>query len=113
MPFTGLLPFGNTFLSLFECAKLASPVLEGITLVDTPGILAGQKQRLKRGYDFEAVMKWFADHADMILLLFDVSTLDISDEFRRVLVAIKGNDQKIHLVLNKADGVEPPQLMRI
>merc|ERR1711957_1037591 len=38
---------------------------------------------------------------DMILLLFDVSKLDISDEFRRVILAVKGNDQKVHIVLNK------------
>mmetsp|Transcript_22320 Transcript_22320/g.47553 ORF Transcript_22320/g.47553 Transcript_22320/m.47553 type:complete len:534 (+) Transcript_22320:86-1687(+) len=113
MPFTQLSHFGNQFLSRFECAKLANPVLEGITLIDSPGVLAGEKQRLKRGYEFESVVKWFADRVDMILLLFDVSKLDISDEFRRVITAIKGNDQKIHIVLNKADRVTTPQLMRV
>merc|ERR1719291_779681 len=49
----------------------------------------------------------------MILVLFDVSKLDISDEFRRVLLAVKGNDHKIHMVLNKADRVTTPQLMRV
>jgi GTPase SAR1 family protein len=113
LPFTQLSHFGNSFLSRFECAKLNSPVLQGITLIDTPGVLAGEKQRIKRGYEFEAVVKWFADRVDMILLLFDVSKLDISDEFRRVILAVKGNDSKIHLVLNKADRVTTPQLMRV
>jgi len=49
----------------------------------------------------------------MILLLFDVSKLDISDEFRRVILAARGNDHKIHIVLNKADGVTTQQLMRV
>merc|ERR1719434_479717 len=49
----------------------------------------------------------------MILLLFDVSKLDISDEFRRVILALKGNDWKIHVILNKADRVTTPQLMRV
>eukprot|EP00913_Durusdinium_trenchii_P025428 g23872.t1 len=113
MPFTQLSHFGNNFLTRFECSKLDSPVLNGMSLIDSPGVLSGEKQRIKRGYEFEEVVKWFADRVDMILVLFDVSKLDISDEFRRVLLALKGNDQKIHIVLNKADRVTTPQLMRV
>mmetsp|Transcript_10751 Transcript_10751/g.32538 ORF Transcript_10751/g.32538 Transcript_10751/m.32538 type:complete len:475 (-) Transcript_10751:143-1567(-) len=113
LPFSQLGHFGNGFLNKFECAKLPCPVVEGITLIDTPGVLAGEKQRLKRGYEFEHVVKWFADRVDMILLLFDVSKMDISDEFRRVILAVKGNDAKIHIILNKADRVTTPQLMRV
>merc|ERR1719343_1120911 len=113
LPFTQLSHFGNAFLSRLECAKLPSPVLEGITLIDTPGVLSGEKQRIKRGYEFEAVVKWFSDRVDVILLLFDVSKLDISDEFRRVILATRGNDHKIHIILNKADGVTTQQLMRV
>ncbi|CAE8632737.1 unnamed protein product [Polarella glacialis] len=112
LPFTQLSHFGNAFLSRLECAKLSSPVLEGLTLIDTPGVLSGEKQRIKRGYEFEAVVKWFSDRVDMILLLFDVSKLDISDEFRRVILACSGNDHKISILLNKADGVSTQQLMR-
>lgn len=113
MPFTQLSHFGNAFLSRFECAKLPSPCLEGITLIDTPGVLAGEKQRIKRGYEFESIVKWFADRVDTILILFDVAKLDISDEFRRVLLAVKGNDHKIHIILNKADRCTTSQLMRV
>jgi len=113
MPFTKLNLFGNAFLSRFECAKVNTPVLEGITLIDTPGVLAGEKQRIKRGYEFDSVVKWFVDRVDMILLLFDVSKLDISDEFRRVIQALRGHDHKIHIILNKADRVTTPQLMRV
>ncbi|CAE7785516.1 EHD3 [Symbiodinium sp. CCMP2592] len=48
MPFTQLSHFGNNFLTRFECAKLDSPVLNGMSLIDTPGVLSGEKQRLKR-----------------------------------------------------------------
>lgn len=85
LPFTQLSHFGNSFLSRLEAARMCSSILEGMTLIDTPGVLSGEKQRIKRGYEFEAVVKWFADRVDMILLLFDVSKLDISDEFRRCL----------------------------
>ena len=66
------------------------------------------------------------------MLLFDVSKLDISDEFRtfdlwwcpmvcqmiflesrRVIQATKGNDHKISILLNKADNVTTQQLMRV
>jgi GTP-binding protein EngB required for normal cell division len=113
MPFTQLSTFGNSFLARFEAARLNSPVLNGITLIDTPGVLAGEKQTIKRGYEFDAVVKWFADRVDMILVLFDVSKMDISDEFRRVLMSVRGNDSKIHMILNKADRVTTPQLMRV
>mmetsp|Transcript_45741 Transcript_45741/g.106191 ORF Transcript_45741/g.106191 Transcript_45741/m.106191 type:complete len:536 (+) Transcript_45741:117-1724(+) len=113
LPFTQLSHFGNSFLSRLECARMPSPVLEGMTLIDTPGVLAGEKQRIKRGYDFESVVSWFSDRVDIILLLFDVSKLDISDEFKRVIAAVRGNDHKIHIILNKADGVTTQQLLRV
>lgn len=113
MPFTQLSHFGNAFLSRFECAKLKSACLEGITLIDTPGVLSGEKQRVNRGYEFDKIVRWFADRVDMILILFDVAKLDISDEFRRVIMAVKGNDHKIHILLNKADRCTTPQLMRV
>eukprot|EP00429_Kryptoperidinium_foliaceum_P069833 CAMPEP_0176060608 /NCGR_PEP_ID=MMETSP0120_2-20121206/30210_1 /TAXON_ID=160619 /ORGANISM="Kryptoperidinium foliaceum, Strain CCMP 1326" /LENGTH=533 /DNA_ID=CAMNT_0017394153 /DNA_START=1 /DNA_END=1602 /DNA_ORIENTATION=- len=113
LPFSQLTSFGNAFLSRFECAKMPCAPLEAFTLIDTPGILSGEKQRVQRGYEFEAVAKWFADRVDMILLLFDVAKLDISDEFRRAILSIKGNDHKIFVVLNKADSCTTPQLMRV
>ena len=75
--------------------------IQSITIVDTPGILSGEKQRTSRGYDFTGVLKWFADRADRILLLFDAHKLDISDEFKLSIEALKGNDDKIRIVLNK------------
>lgn len=111
--FKALQQFGNAFLSRFEGSFLPSPVLESITLIDTPGILSGEKQRVHRGYDFEAVVEWFADRADMIILLFDAHKLDISDEFQRVIHTIKRNQEKMRIVLNKADMVTTQQLMRV
>ena len=111
--FRALQQFGNAFLSRFEGSFLPSPVLDSITLIDTPGILSGEKQRVHRGYDFESVIEWFSDRADMIILLFDAHKLDISDEFQRVIHSIKRNQEKIRIVLNKADMITTQQLMRV
>ena len=43
---------------------------------------AGEKQRMGRDYDFPSVVKWFAERADMIVVMFDAHKLDISDELR-------------------------------
>ena len=112
-PYKVLTRFGNNFLQRFEAASLKSPVLNGLNLLDTPGVLAGTKQTVNRGYDFTGVVKWFADRVDMIILLFDAHKLDISDEFSQTILACKGNDTKIRIVLNKADKVTNQQLMRV
>ncbi|KDP20684.1 hypothetical protein JCGZ_21155 [Jatropha curcas] len=113
MPFSGLTTFGGAFLSKFECAQMPHPLLDEITIVDTPGVLSGEKQRTQRSYDFTGVISWFAAKCDLILLLFDPHKLDISDEFKRVIASLRGNDDKIRVVLNKADQVDTQQLMRV
>ena len=59
------------------------------------------------------MLEWFAERVDRILLLFDAHKLDISDEFRRSIEALRGHDDKIRIVLNKADMVDHQQLMRV
>lgn len=113
MPFSGLVTFGGAFLSKFECSQMPHPLLDEITFVDTPGVLSGEKQRTQRSYDFTGAISWFAAKCDVILLLFDPHKLDISDEFKRVITSLRGNDDKIRVVLNKADQVDTQQLMRV
>ncbi|KAH9251108.1 hypothetical protein BASA81_011007 [Batrachochytrium salamandrivorans] len=96
-PFRSLQKFGGAFLSKFECAEVGikdgdeeadgSPktsLLTNLSFVDTPGILSGEKQRLGR-----------------------------SDEFQKSIEALRGHDEKIRVVLNKADSIDPQQLMRV
>jgi hypothetical protein len=40
-------------------------------------------------------VEWFAERADLILLLFDAHKLDISDEFKDVILALKGAEDKV------------------
>jgi hypothetical protein len=113
LPYRGLERFGTAFLNKFEGSQTPSQVLRNITLIDTPGILSGEKQRLARGYDFAQVCQWFANRSDLILLLFDAHKLDISDELKGVIESLKGHDDKIRCVLNKADQVDRQKLMRV
>jgi len=114
LPFSTLATFGSGFLSHFVGSICPAPLLEHVTLIDTPGVLSGEKQRLSRSYDFAKASRWFADRSDLILLLFDAHKLDISDELKDVIETIRPhNDNKIRCVLNKADGVTREQLVRV
>lgn len=104
---------GNNFLNRLSAALLPNPVLAHITLIDTPGILSGEKQRVNRGYNFSKVIEWFAERVDRIVLLFDAHKLDISDEFKTVIECLAGYEDKIRIVLNKADMIDAQQLMRV
>mmetsp|Transcript_12780 Transcript_12780/g.44395 ORF Transcript_12780/g.44395 Transcript_12780/m.44395 type:complete len:532 (-) Transcript_12780:544-2139(-) len=112
-PFTQLSVFGSSFLAKLEGSQCDAKLLNHVTFVDTPGVLSGEKQRIDRTYDFTKVCEWFAQRSDLILLLFDPHKLDISDEFRSVIASLKGNDDKVRVVLNKADQVDAQQLMRV
>eukprot|EP00588_Corethron_pennatum_P018792 CAMPEP_0194309236 /NCGR_PEP_ID=MMETSP0171-20130528/6210_1 /TAXON_ID=218684 /ORGANISM="Corethron pennatum, Strain L29A3" /LENGTH=521 /DNA_ID=CAMNT_0039062305 /DNA_START=277 /DNA_END=1845 /DNA_ORIENTATION=- len=116
LPYSGLGSFGAAFLDRFEaaiCPPTSHPLLSAVTFIDTPGILSGEKQRIARSYDFAEVCRWFANRADLVLLLFDAHKLDISDEFREVLDALRPHTDKVRCVLNKADQVSAEELVRV
>jgi len=123
-PFKALEKFGSAFLSKFEAAevavapdadakKLPGAILHRMSFLDTPGVLSGEKQRLGRAYNFSGVVEFFGGRADRILLLFDAHKLDISDEFKACIEALKGHDDKIRIVLNKSDAIDAQQLMKV
>lgn len=66
MPLQGLAIYGNGFCSKFEAAACPNALLDAITLVDTPGVLSGEKQRIERTYDFIEVCGWFAARCDLV-----------------------------------------------
>lgn len=129
LPFSGLSSFGSSFLSKFSAAMVPSPILNDVSIIDTPGVLSGEKQvsppstnnslvqlnvqRTSRGYDFGKVCRWFAERSDLILLMFDCSKLDISDEFKSVIEELQPHEDKVHCVLNKVDQLDTENLMRV
>lgn len=71
-----------SFLSLspssrFMCAQMPNPVLESISIIDTPGILSGEKQRISRGLPNFNVHLWnliSLSNSQILLLLFNSDT---------------------------------------
>jgi EH domain-containing protein 1 len=112
-PFHGLADFGNNFLSRFAGTTSNSALLANITLIDTPGVLSGRKQRDGRDYDYSAVVEWFASRADMIIFMFDAHKLDISDELRGILDKIRPHQDKVRIILNKVQTIDTQQLLRV
>ena len=55
----------------------------------------------------------YTQRADLIILLFDAHKLDISDELKGAIDVLKGHEDKIRCILNKADQIDRQQLMRV
>uniref|UniRef100_G3QDM5 EH domain-containing protein 1 n=1 Tax=Gorilla gorilla gorilla TaxID=9595 RepID=G3QDM5_GORGO len=108
-PFRKLNAFGNAFLNRYP------PITPGGILKTISGQVGDESHQNSRslGYDFAAILEWFAERVDRIILLFDAHKLDISDEFSEVIKALKNHEDKIRVVLNKADQIETQQLMRV
>ena len=110
--FGSLEHYGNAFLERFVGIEYPHKILHKVTLVDTPGIIENRKQQ-ERGYPFNEVCEWFMDRADLIFVVFDPTKLDVGTELESVFKQLKGRESQIRIILNKADGIEPQELMRV
>eukprot|EP00906_Rhabdomonas_costata_P029195 RCo041218 len=113
LPFRGLQRYGNEFLEGFAGHQVPSDLLKSVTLVDSPGILETAESH-RRSYNYIEVMRWFADRSDLIFVMFDPTKLDAGKELRTVFqTALKGNESRIRIILNKADTVGQHELMKV
>ncbi|KAH9383479.1 hypothetical protein HPB48_024988 [Haemaphysalis longicornis] len=81
-----------------------------VTFVDTPGIL--DKRKIEN-YPFHDAFQWFIDRADAIYVVFDPSKLEIGEEMAKLLDQLKGREAQTRFILNKADFIQPHDIMRI
>ncbi|RLN92997.1 hypothetical protein BBJ28_00016426, partial [Nothophytophthora sp. Chile5] len=104
--------FGRDFVSQVELKVVkGSPLLDegGLMVVDSPGMIDPPGTSLDRtdtdrGYDFKRVVQWFADRADVILVMFDPDKPGTTFETLDVLTkSLQGMSSKVLLILNKVD----------
>lgn len=126
MGFAGLRQFGPALIH-HTCLKVRKDILtSSFMMVDSPGMidspvsrqsvfeLSGQLSTsssaanlMDRGYNFEGVVRWFAERADVILLFFDPDKPGTTGETLSILTnSLPGMDHKLHIILNKADKFE-------
>ena len=66
------------------------------TFAEVPGILeTGSKRKVDRLYPFNEAVQWFIDHADLILLVYDYTKLDIGPETEALLDQLKGRESQV------------------
>lgn len=104
--------FGREFVSQVELKVVAgSQLLDegGLMIVDSPGMIDPPGTLLDRtdkdrGYDFKRVVQWFANQADVILVMFDPDKPGTTFETLDVLTkSLQGMSSKVLLILNKVD----------
>ncbi|OWZ00985.1 hypothetical protein PHMEG_00027714, partial [Phytophthora megakarya] len=104
--------FGREFVSQVELKVVAdSQLLDegGLMIVDSPGMIdppgtSIDRTDKDRGYDFKRVVQWFADRADVILVMFDPDKPGTTFETLDVLTkSLQGMSSKVLLILNKVD----------
>lgn len=80
-----------------------SPILDNLMLIDSPGMIDSHESA-KRSYDFEGVVQWLAEKADVVLMIFDPDKPGTTGETLKVLTSsLRGLEHKMLIVLNKVD----------
>ncbi|KAL1241966.1 EH domain-containing protein [Trichinella spiralis] len=105
-PYSGISRLGSEFVNKCVTAFTPCPLLKHINFVDTPGIAAGRGAEKGSDYDFQAALAFFAEKADLILFLFDAFTMNFSNEMKRVIFSMQQYEEKLFIILNKADKVD-------
>jgi len=104
LPFAGLRPFGPQFLSHLRLKLRPLELLREVTLVDSPGMIDAPQEGEDRGYHYPGVVRWFADHADLVLVYFDPEKPGTTGETLDVFLrSLQGIDHKLLIVMNKVD----------
>lgn len=103
-PWGDLSRFGPTLLNHLKLRLRPQKALEGIALVDSPGMIDAADAKVTRGYNFTGVVRWYAERADVILLLFDPDKPGTTGETLSVLTeSLSGLEHKLLIIFNKVD----------
>merc|ERR1719225_2539987 len=111
--FSSLQKFGQEFLMKLRGKKLPNNLLKKANFAEIPGLLETGSKKIDRRYPFNDACQWFIDHADIILLVYDYTKLDIGPEAEAILDQLKGRESQVRIILNKADEITGPELLKI
>lgn len=108
--FASLRQFGPTLIHHTQLkvrdSDLKFMLVDSPGMIDAPANATGRKDEniMDRGYDFQGVVRWLAQRADIVLLFFDPDKPGTTGETMSVLLnSLSGMDHKLLIVLNKAD----------
>jgi GTPase SAR1 family protein len=95
---------GPVFLSRLRLKTYPAPVLEQITLIDSPGMIDAAGTANSRGYNFTATVRHFAENSDLILFFFDPDKPGTTGESISIFTeTLMGLEHKLLIILNKVD----------
>ena len=104
LQFSGLSSFGPAFLSHLRLKLRPIEILRDVMLIDSPGMIDAPREGGGRGYDYAAVVRWFAERADLVLVFFDPEKPGTTGETLDVfLKSLQGFDHKLLVVMNRVD----------
>lgn len=119
MGFSALRQFGPALIHHTQLKVRSGISTDAFMMIDSPGMIdspvsqsgvpgyasAGSTSpSADRGYDFQGVVRWFAERADVVLLFFDPDKPGTTGETLNILLhSLGGMDHKLLIVLNKAD----------
>lgn len=105
LPFLHFKGFGEKLISHICMKKIASPVLNDMAIIDSPGMLDATSEN-DRGYDYMQVLGEFAKMADLIVLMFDphkAGTIKESYDAIRNTLPEKSGEHRIVFVMSRID----------
>lgn len=108
--FASLRQFGPTLIHHTQLkvrnSHLKFMLVDSPGMIDAPANVTGNASQnsMDRGYDFQGVVRWLAQRADIVMLFFDPDKPGTTGETMSVLLnSLSGMDHKLLIVLNKAD----------
>jgi len=105
MPFQHFRGFGEKLISHICMKQVASPMLENMAIIDSPGMIDATSEN-DRGYDYMKVLGEFAKMADLIVLMFDshkAGTIKESYDTIRNTLPEKSGEHRIVFVMSRID----------
>ena len=119
MGFSQLRQFGPTLIHHTQLKVRSGTNTTSFMMIDSPGMIdspmsqsgmgssattTSSGSQMDRGYDFQGVVRWYAERADVVMLFFDPDKPGTTGETLSVLLhSLGGMDHKLLIVLNKAD----------